>query len=218
MATQVFDQFFANGVDRLSDTWFLEHGEYCGICRADEVAEISAKSYSNGFMTTIVKTKLCGHVFHEACLHTWFYHQSRVSRTESAATHGMCTFCRSKLLSEPTRPVQAPDGAFHRIWAWLLLLAKSIFWILYLGLAVALVSKTLLESDTVACLTFVAMIILPCRGYLDKFSKSFPSCKIWVRLLYLMAIIYWALCLGITVGFIIDSFPEDPDLSWNKPV
>ena len=62
--------FSANDVDRLPDTHYSEHGEDCYICKEADIANCSGDA-ANGTisLTSVIKTKKCGHCLHEACLH-----------------------------------------------------------------------------------------------------------------------------------------------------
>jgi hypothetical protein len=196
MAAQVLDQFLANEVDHLSDTWFLERGDRCGICRDDQVALESAMCYGNRSMTAVVKTKLCGHVSHQACLHRWLYYRT------TSSPDGECPFCLTTLVSKPLPvPVQAPlpvpYSPLHKIWAWCLFQAQLISWVLYpVHVLMITVLRVLNMLNSKEVIEFMATVII--LFILRKLSRSFPSYKIWARLLYLVMFIFWILCLLLT--------------------
>jgi hypothetical protein len=97
MTTTALTEFFVNDVDRLPDTWYVDHNDECGICRVDKTADPPVNNDTNISMTAVVSIKTCGHIFHEVCLHGWLRTPS--SQSFSTLTRGTCPMCRVILVT-----------------------------------------------------------------------------------------------------------------------
>lgn len=97
MSTEQPTHFFLNDVDLLPKTWYVDLNDDCDICRADTTADPLGNNDANISVTAVVRTKTCGHVFHEVCLHGWL--QRRISLSHALPGRGTCPKCRVVLVT-----------------------------------------------------------------------------------------------------------------------
>ena len=99
------DAFFDASVDNLKDDHYVEHGDVCDICRADDMADPSEpiEHPSSITRTAVVQTKTCPlpHIFHKLCLHVWMH--ANLHRNENAT----CPMCRTTLIVRSHSPWRA---------------------------------------------------------------------------------------------------------------
>lgn len=107
-ATSLLALFFANDVDRLSNTHYSDYGEGCDICKKVDVADYSDNDAGIS-LKAVVKTKTCGHVFHKVCLHAWL--ETQVQPNHS----GACPKCRQVLITSNEDSDQDLDEDLDRV-------------------------------------------------------------------------------------------------------
>jgi hypothetical protein len=89
-------------VTRLEDDYYCCSDTECDICRTDREAdspktEEDPENNLNAIpRTSVVKTSVCCHDFHEVCLVSWIHSQIQEQ------LHGTCPKCRGELLFNPS--------------------------------------------------------------------------------------------------------------------
>jgi hypothetical protein len=101
-------QFLADAVDHLPDDHFTagsEDCDQCPICLESAHAPTPDADSPQGLETTsstaVVKTRACGHSYHQQCLEIWLL--SQLQHTGAAARSGSCPMCRSVLIEPAVR-------------------------------------------------------------------------------------------------------------------
>jgi hypothetical protein len=86
MTTAALTDFFANDVDRLPDTWYVDRNDDCAICRVDEIADPPGNNDIDISMTAVVKIKFAALVFIKSVFRAGYViHLLRVSQRQPTA-------------------------------------------------------------------------------------------------------------------------------------
>ena len=104
---------------QLQDDYYKQHETVCDICFNDETSDCgldeASATVSNSEAnlraispTSIIRTAVCRHVFHERCLKKWLQEQT------THRLHGNCPMCRGLLIFNPRAIACARTSEAHR--------------------------------------------------------------------------------------------------------